>query len=217
MHALTTARPEPYVWVSWMTKLLAGEASCVWSAWLRAHYQTAKAPNGFDTAAWQMDHTAMLRKTIAEQEQEGYTIYTEGQNLFALKGRLGTLSGKPDMVAVKDTMGWVVDMKTGSPKASDRVQVLIYMWALPKAIPAFAGVTFHGKVIYKTGYSVIAPAEVDAVFIKRLADLMREVCGEAEPRKAPSYAECLHCLITAEDCPDRAGAVKVHLGETDEF
>jgi hypothetical protein len=48
MNALTTVRPEPYVWVSWITKILAGESSCVWSAWLRAHYQTAKAPNGFD-------------------------------------------------------------------------------------------------------------------------------------------------------------------------
>ena len=50
------------------------------------------------------------------------------------------------MVAVKDIEGWVIDTKTGSPKTSDRVQVMIYMWALPKAIPAFAGVTFHGKV-----------------------------------------------------------------------
>ncbi len=203
--------------MSWLTKLLAGEASCIWSAWLRAHYQTAKAPNGFDMAAWQMEHTALLRKTIAEHEQDGYEVHTEGQNLFALKGKHGTLSGKPDMVAVKGAQGWVVDTKTGSPKASDRVQVLIYMWALPMTIPAFKDVKFHGRVIYKTGYTIIPPEEVDAVFIKRLADLMKEVCGEDEPHKAPSYAECLHCPITAEDCVDRAGAVKVYEGQTDEF
>ena len=61
MHAQTTARPEPYVWVSWITKLLAGETSCVWSAWLRAHYETARVPNHFDLGTWQMDHTALLR------------------------------------------------------------------------------------------------------------------------------------------------------------
>lgn len=217
MNALTTARPEPYVWVSWITKLLAGESSCVWSAWFRAHYQTAKAPNGFDMAAWQMDHAALLRKTAIEHENEGYKVFTEGQNLFALKGKAGTLSGKPDMVAVKDMEGWVVDTKTGLPKASDRIQVMVYMWALPKTIPAFAGVRFHGKVIYKTGSSIIGPEEVDATFIKRVSDLMREICGEAESHKAPSYAECQHCPITAEDCADRAGAVKVYKGETDEF
>jgi hypothetical protein len=78
-------------------------------------------------------------------------------------------------------------------------------------------VTLHGKVVYKTGWSVIHPEEVDEVFVKRLGDLMKEVCGEAEPRKAPSYAECLHFPITAEDCADRSDAVNVYQGETDEF
>lgn len=217
MHAQTTARPEPYVWVSWITKLLAGESSCVWSAWFRAHFQTAKVPNGFDMAAWQMEHAALLRKTATDHEQDEFTVYTEGQNLFALKGKAGTLSGKPDVVAVRGTEGWVVDTKTGSPKLSDRIQVMIYMWALPKTNPVFAGVTFQGRVVYKSGYSIIRPDEVDAVFAKRIGDLMKEVCGETEPRKAPSYTECLHCPITAEDCTDRTGAMKVYQGETDEF
>ncbi len=212
-----TPRAEPYVWVSWITRLLAGETSCVWSAWLRAHYQTARAPNDFDMAQWQMDHTALLRKTVADYDKDGYVLFTEGQNVFSLKGKTGTLSGKADIVAVKGGEFWVIDTKTGSPKLSDRVQVQIYMWALPKTIPAFKDVKFHGKVIYKSGYSIIPPEEVDTIFVKRLADLMKEVCGEAEPRKAPSYAECLHCPITAEDCVDRAGAVKVYEGQTDEF
>ena len=217
MNARTTPRPEPYVWVSWLTKLLAGDASCLWSVWFRAHFQAAKAPNGFDTAAWMTEHAALLRQTAAQHEKEGYAVHTEGQNLFALKGKIGTLSGKADVVAVNGTEGWVVDTKTGSPKASDRVQVLIYMWALPKTIPAFKDVTFHGKVIYKSGYSIIGSEEVDAAFIKKVSDLMKVVCGEAEPRKAPSYAECQHCPITVEDCPERAGAMKVYEGETDEF
>jgi hypothetical protein len=217
MHRLTTVRPDPYVWVSWITKLLAGESSCVWSAWLRAHYQTAKAPNGFDMGAWQMDHSALLRMSATQHEKEDYKVHTEGQNMFVLKGKAGTLSGKPDVVAVKDLEGWVVDTKTGSPKASDRVQVMIYMWALPKTNPAFAGVTFQGKVVYKNGYIVIRSDEIDEIFVKRLGDLMKEICGEAEPHKAPSYGECQHCPITPEDCADRAQAMKIHEGETNEF
>jgi hypothetical protein len=217
MHAQTTPRPEPYVWVSWITKLLAGEASCVWSAWFRAHYQTAKAPNGFDTATWQMDHAAMLRKAAEEHEKEGLIVHTEGQNLFALKGKVGTLSGKPDMVALNGDEGWVVDTKTGLPKLSDRIQVMIYMWAFPKTIPAFAGVKLHGKVVYKLGTSIITPEEVDAAFIKKVVELMKVICGETPPRKAPSFTECQHCPITPEDCADRAGTVKVYEGQTDEF
>lgn len=217
MHTETKARPEPYVWVSWITKLLAGESSCLWSAWFRAHFQPAKAANGFDTAAWMMEHAALLRKTATEHEEEGYKVHTEGQNLFALKGKAGTLAGKPDMVAVESVEGWVVDAKTGLPKASDRMQVMLYMWAMPLTIPAFKDVRFHGKVVYKCGHSVIAPEEIDDTFIKRVSDLMKIICGEAEPRKAPSYAECLYCPITAEDCAERGGAVKVYEGETDEF
>lgn len=164
-----------------------------------------------------MDHSALLRKAVADHQKEGYKVYAEGQNTFILKGRSGTLSGKPDVVAVKGDVGWVVDTKTGSPKASDRVQVMLYMWALPRTNPAFAGVRFDGKVIYKTGHSVITADEVDAVFVRRVGELMREVCGEAEPHKAPSYGECRYCSVTAEDCGDRVVAEAVYSGETDEF
>jgi hypothetical protein len=217
MNALTTRRPEPYVWVSWITKLLAGESSCVWSAWLRAHYQTAKGSNGLDLGTWQMNHTAMLRKAAAEHEEKGFSVFTEDQNLFALKGKTGTLSGKPDVVAVRDTSGWVTDTKTGMPKASDRIQVMIYMWALPQTNPAFAEVRFDGRIVYKTGYSIVTADEVDGTFIKQVGELMRVVCGDEEPRKAPSFRECQFCPITSEDCPDRIKAMKVYEGETNEF
>lgn len=217
MNARTKQRAEPYVWVSWLTRLLAGESSCVWSTWFRAHHLPAKQPTDFDLGAWQVEHSAMLRKTAAEHRQQGHTVYTEGQNLFALKGRAGTLAGKPDIVAVRETMGLVTDTKTGSPKASDRVQVMIYMWALPKTNPAFAGLRFDGQVIYKTGHSVILAEEVDAVFIKRVGDLMTEVCREVEPSKAPSFGECRSCPLTPEDCADRVESAVVYQGETDEF
>jgi hypothetical protein len=217
MHTLTRQRVEPYVWVSWVTKILAGESSCVWSAWLRAHHQTAKAPSSFDLGTWQMDHSAMLRKTAMEHEKLGYKVYTEGQNLFTLRGKTGVLSGKPDVVAVKDTAGWVADTKTGSPRASDRIQVMIYMWALPKTIPGLAGVTFNGKVVYKSRYTIITADEIDPVFVKRVGELMKEVCGETEPHKAPSFGECQYCPITSEDCASRVETETVYVGETDEF
>lgn len=217
MHPLTVIRPEPYVWVSWITKLLTGEASCVWSAWLRAHYQTARVPTDFDQSTWQMDHSALLRKAVADHEKQGYKVYAEGQNLFALKGKTGTLSGKPDVVAVKGSGGWVVDTKTGAPKASDRVQVMVYMWALGKTNPAFEGVRFEGKVVYKSCYNIVTPDEIDGMFARRVGELMKEVCGSAPPHKAPSFGECQYCPVTREDCVDRVNTVQVYQGETDEF
>jgi hypothetical protein len=217
MNPLTIIRPEPYVWVSWITKLLAGEASCTWSVWLRAHYQTAKVPSKLELGTWQMDHASLLRKAVTEYETEGLTVFAEGQNLFTLKGKTGTLSGKPDVVAVKGKSGWIIDTKTGSPKASDRVQVMVYMWALPKTNPAFAGVRFDGKVVYRTRYNLVHADEVDETFAKRVGELMKEVCGEIEPHKAPSYGECQFCPVTTEDCPDRVEMAQVYAGVTDEF
>jgi hypothetical protein len=86
---------------------------------------------------------------------------------------------------------------------------------LPKTNPAFADVTFDGMVVYKTGYSVITASEIDEVFVKRVGELMKEVCGESEPHKAPSFGECQFCPLTPEDCVDKVGAAKAHQGESD--
>ena len=87
---------------------------------------------------------------------------------------------------------------------------------MPKTNPAFEGVTFNGKVVYRTGYSIITPDEIDGNFVKAGSELMRDVCGDAEPHKAPSFGECQYCPITPEDCTDKVGTEKVFQGETDE-
>lgn len=217
MHTLTTARGEPYVWATWIAKLLAGESSCVWSTWVRAHFQTVKAATDFDVGSWQMDHSALLRKAVSEHEDQGFTVYVEGQNRFSLKGKAGTLSGKPDVVAVNEAVGWIIDAKTGAPRASDRIQVMVYMWALPRTNPIFAGVHFTGKVVYKSGYNIVTADEIDSEFIRRVAELLKEVCGDAEPRKAPSFGECQYCPVTSSDCADRVDTPNIHEGVTDEF
>ena len=120
-------------------------------------------------------------------------------------------------MAVKGTSGWIIDTKTGVPRASDRIQTMVYMWALPKTHRAFSGITFDGRVVYRTG-SVIVPAdEITPVFVKRVGELIREICGEREPHKAPSFSECQNCPVTPEDCGDRLQTDKAHVGETDEF
>jgi len=39
---------------------------------------------------------------------------------------------------------------------------------------------------------------------------LKDVCGEAELRKALSFGECQHCPITPEDGADRVQAVKAY-------
>ena len=30
----------PYIWITWLTKLLTGEHSCEWASWFKAHHET---------------------------------------------------------------------------------------------------------------------------------------------------------------------------------
>ena len=94
----------PYVWVTWLTRLLVGENSCEWAAWFRAQHEGwswAKAPSGFDLVGWQLAHTAGVNENRCLWEERGYAVFTENQNSFALRGRTATLGGKPDLVALK--------------------------------------------------------------------------------------------------------------------
>ena len=84
---MASPRDEPYVWVTWITKLLAGENHCEWAAWFRAHHTYAKAPSDFDLAAWSAEHGAMVRERAAALRAEGLAVTVEGQNAFRLRGK----------------------------------------------------------------------------------------------------------------------------------
>ena len=210
-------RPTPYVWVTWITKLLAGETHCTWSVWLRANYKTAPMPSDFDSASWKIGHTALLRKTIGEMTTDGFFCSTEDQNSFTMMGNVGTLAGKPDLIASSEKGYWIVDVKTGQPRVSDKVQVMIYMWAIPLVRTKFKGKKFDGKVQYANNFQIIMADEVDRTFIKNVGELMKEVCSDKPPSSVPSFAECRYCPITPEDCSERVEVEDKYVGETDEF
>ena len=111
-------RETPYVWATWLAKLLAGENSCEWAASFRAHYQDwAKPPSDFDSTQWMLDHTALVNTERESREKLGYEVFTENQNSFRLRGRSATVAGKPDLIAVKGGDAVIIDAKTGKPGA----------------------------------------------------------------------------------------------------
>ncbi len=201
---MTTKRDHPYIWVTWLTKLLVGENSCEWAAWFRAHYTNfRRAPDDFDSATWQMNHTVLLNQVRDRLQCEGHTVFVEKQNRFALRGSSATLGGKPDLIALSGKKGVIYDVKTGQPTASDHVQVMTYMYAVPRALGQYRDMAFDGMVVYRD-YEVSIPASaVDEQFIDRLASLIRRI-SQGEPLlKTPSAMECGFCQISKEECPER--------------
>ena len=214
-------RDVPYLWVTWLTKLLVGENSCEWAAWFRANHEGwsyNKVPSTFNATEWQLQHTELLNKVRNQIETDGNTVFTENQNSFNLRGRTAVLGGKPDLVTVSGATGTILDAKTGQPSPSHHVQVMIYMYALPKAMGQYDKIIFDGKVVYPDHEDYIPNTALDVTFIENLSKLIQRLASYEPARKVPSGMECGFCNITTVDCPDRIEEESSSLsGETEDF
>jgi hypothetical protein len=134
-------------------------------------------------------------------------VTLEDQNKFILQGRVGTLSGKPDLIADKGELLIIEDCKGGKRKTSDRLQVVEYMFALPLVNPArCAGKRVSGRVVYRDGWIEIPPEQFTPELRQRVIDAMLRVSGSTPPATAPSAQECRFCDIPKSDCPVRIDA-----------
>ena len=211
-------RENPYIWVTWLAKLLAGESNCEWSAWFRAHYQDwARPPSDFNQAQWMLNHTALVNRERESRERLGYVVHMEGQNSFRLRGRSATVAGKPDLIAVKGNNSVIIDARTGRPGPSHAVQVMTYMYAVPLALEQYRGIRFQGQVIYPDAQVGIPASGLDQKFIERLGGLIRRLASETPARRVPSGSECRFCDITATDCPERVEEEAQREGTTEDF
>ena len=212
-------REHPYIWATWLPRLLTGENSCEWAIWFKAHYQDwTRQPSDFDQAKWVLDHTALVNERISNWTVSGYDVDVEAQNRFELRGRTATLAGRPDIIARREDAAVVVDAKTGNESPSHTVQVMIYLYAVPKALRRYRNAKLRGQVTYRD-HTVRIPAEaVDEAFIQNLGALIRRLSADEPARRVPSPQECRFCDITAEDCPVRVdGASGTEIGETADF
>lgn len=213
-------RQSPYVRVTWLSKLLVGENCCEWGAWFKTQHEGSswsKVPGTFDQTTWQLEHTSLLREVRAKLEAEGKTVFTENQNNFSLRGTTAALGGKPDLIATSGRTGIILDAKTGNPSPAHHVQVMLYMYAVPRALGQYRGVTFDGRVVYKDHEVEIPSRAIDEKFIGNLADLIRRLGSTTCAKKVPNPVECGFCEITEADCPERAVASAMQQGETKDF
>lgn len=223
-------RDKIFVWPSWITKLVAGEDQCFWKIWFKAHYMYDKKPSSFNLATWTIAHNKLLHQRRDALERLGYKVFIEDQNEFKLNMIIPlktgecipeecahiTIAGKADIVAIgemEDMAGvmnpvhLVEDCKTGSPKTSDHVQIILYMLWLPLAIEKYKDVEFDGCIVYKLGLpnvDIPPSAAQDGSLKSIIWDVLKSVVGNKDGcRKVPSRKECDWCDITKADCPER--------------
>ena len=205
---MTVRRDNVYVWVTWLSRLLVGDASCEWASWFKAHHSGySKASRDFSLSTWKMHHTRLLNDVRDGLEADGHTVSVERENSFRLQGGSGALvSGQADLISVApDGQATVYDVKTGAQRDSDVAQVMIYMYALPLVAGSlWEGKTLDGCLVYRDGTEKHIPASaIDSDFREGLVDLIRKVVSDKPARRVPSPAECSWCDLTDRDCPER--------------
>ena len=164
-----------------------------------------------------MAYTSGTNGNRRRWEDLGYAVYTENQNGFVLKGRAAMLGGKPDLIARKGSSGTIIHVKTGRPSPAHVVQVMLYMYAVPRAMERHRGVAFDGGVAYGNHDVEIPASAVDEWFIQNVSGVVRRL-GAAEPaRRVSSQRECGFCDISSVDCPERVAGGAVAEGMTEDL
>jgi hypothetical protein len=202
--ATNRERPHPFIWVTWLSKLMAGEKQCEWACWFRSHYQWDKLPSGADLARWTADHAALLRARRLQLEADGFVVYAEEQNSFTLTGKTGIeVSGKPDIVAIRGSEAYVEDCKTGTPRHSDHLQVLVYMLSLPHVEGPCKGRRLEGRIVYKNMVVDVPSSKIDNGLKELFRKTVLTIGGQEPAKRVPSWSECRFCDISKADCPER--------------
>ena len=203
-QTLAQRREHPYIWTTWLPRSLTGENSCEWAVWFKAHYQDwTRTPSEFNQAEWMLGHTALLNKRKADWKHGGFDVNIEAQNRFELRGASATLAGKPGMITQRNGQAVIVDVKNGQDSASHVVQMMIYLYAIPRALERYRTLKLREQATY-LDHTVHIPAEaVDDQFIRNLGALIRRLAADKPPARVPSRQECRLCDISALDCPER--------------
>ena len=81
---MARARKHPYIWTTWIARLLVGENHCEWAGWFRAHcLDCAKSPRDFDQSRWMLDHTALVNEAKERGKIRILGLYRKPEFIFS--------------------------------------------------------------------------------------------------------------------------------------
>src|SRR5690606_30645947 len=115
-------RRRPYIWVTWLARVMSGEVWCHWQYWFQTHHILKdRQPSDFDSIAWNIEHTRLLTELRREVARPGVRMHTEFEFRIQVPPDDTTVAGKIDCrVDVGESLV-VYDCKTGQPRVAHRV------------------------------------------------------------------------------------------------
>ena len=85
------------------------------------------------------------------------------------EGQSATLASKPDLIAVSNDEAVIIDVKTGREQPPWHVvQVMIYLYAVPRALAQYRDVRLAGEVVYPTRTVQVPRGSLHNQFIRDL-------------------------------------------------
>ena len=192
----------PSFWTSHLARALSGDQPCNLVTWLGGHHFLEKRPreDASSLALWKTNHTALLNTVIKDLRTQQWKCSVE--SFFRVRGQSAILSGKADVIAQqKDRRPLIVDAKSGQPRETDIVQVMIEMVMVPLAWSS-PTMIFDGLVVYKTHRVPVLPMQAEALK-PRIFALLKELGTMPRPEPSPSKSNCQWCEVAEGDCADR--------------
>ena len=205
MPALRTTGP--YIHPSWLPRLLVGMDHCEHKVRFQAHHDDrtwTKVASDFDSVAYNLRHTDLMKRCAREYEERGYRVTLESLNSFWLSRAGATISGRIDLVATRDQELLIIDAKAAKPSEAHVVQVMLYMMFLQLQDTLAQGKTVTGDVYYGEDHTVVLAAGAAGQEFRELVEgLIGRLTAKTSPRTVPSASECRFCPIGKEYCPQR--------------
>ena len=206
-----------WIWVTWLTKIMALENACAWALWFKSRHQYEKLPRGGELERWTQEHDALVQHRAKQLEAAGYSVYVEDHNKFTVRGSSGaTISGKPDIVAIKDSVAIFEDCKTGKKRASDHYQVLLYIILGAHLTGLMNCSSLEGNVVYTDCVEPVDVSLIEDTKVK-LRNLVAIAISPSPPSASPSSRECLYCDIADYYCDERINGADDSIYITDAF
>jgi hypothetical protein len=194
------------IWVTWVAKLMAEESLCPWSAWFKTHYVNyEKVPTKCEFIKYRLNHSRMINELRTERLAKSEKVFVERANRFSLDVKPNlTLDGVPDLIALSEDKATVYECKGEGKKDSHQIQLMIYLYYLPRCFDRYRNMNLEGCLWYYSDTRIAIPQSMtDESFVDHLNYWLEILGADIPPPKAPSKNECLFCSITKADCPER--------------
>ncbi|MFH1283015.1 MAG: Dna2/Cas4 domain-containing protein [bacterium] len=115
------------MYVTSLSKLLAGEENCLFKIWYKMRNKIQDEISK-ELVLWKMNHTSMLNELIKTlKDGEIKREFWLGLDILN-----GNLRGSIDLLHIKDEMVEIHECKSGQERHSDQLQILIYLFMFKK-------------------------------------------------------------------------------------